>query len=125
MKTSTSKYINQLTLDRILAGEIRPPRDRRRRADPIRKFHTHIRHRGRMSRRQWATKARLMAAPGYTTLVLWSWPEGKRLSLRHWNGEPRRDVGHPMEKHRFLVDVPANLAAEIVRMVPLCELLDR
>jgi hypothetical protein len=46
-----------------------------------------------------------MAAPGYTTLVLWSWPEGERLSHRHWNGEPQRDVDHPMEKHRFLVDV--------------------
>ena len=57
-------------------------------------------------------------------IVLWSWPVGERLSYRGWSGEPWRDVGHPMEQHRFVVDVPAELAAEIVALVPLCERAD-
>jgi hypothetical protein len=65
-----------------------------------------------------------MAASGHVTLVLWHWPNGEMLSHRGWCGEPRRDVGHPMEKHRFLVDVPASLADEIVRLTPLCHRLE-
>jgi hypothetical protein len=65
-----------------------------------------------------------MPAPGHTTIVLWSWPIGERLSHRAWSGEPVRDEGHPMRLHRFLLDVPDALADEIVRLVPLCELLE-
>jgi hypothetical protein len=46
-----------------------------------------------------------MAAPGFTTLICWDFPDGERLSHRGQSWEPRRDVGHPMEKHRSLVDV--------------------
>jgi hypothetical protein len=62
-----------------------------------------------------------MARPGEVTLVLWSWPAAERLSHRGQSWEPQRDVKHPKALHRFLVDVPAELANEIVRMTPLCK----
>ena len=65
-----------------------------------------------------------MAAAGFTKIILWSWPAGERLRHRGFDCEPQRDVGHPMEKHRFIATVPAELAAEIVRLVSLCELAD-
>jgi hypothetical protein len=65
-----------------------------------------------------------MPAPGHTTLIVWSWPAGERLSHRGWSGEPQRDIGHPLAQHRFLIDVPAALADEIVRITPMCVRLD-
>jgi hypothetical protein len=46
---------------------------------------------------------------------------GERVSHGEWSDEPQRDIGHPMEKHRFLVDCPASIAREVVRIVPGCE----
>jgi hypothetical protein len=62
-----------------------------------------------------------MARPGEVTIVLWSWPEGENLSHRGQFWTPRRDVGHPLQKHRFVCDVPESLADEIVALVPLAK----
>ena len=58
-------------------------------------------------------------------LVLWHWPVGERISHRGWNAEPWRDRDHPMSQFRFLVDAPADLADEIVRVTPGCEYADQ
>ena len=50
-----------------------------------------------------------MAAPGFATIILWHWPEGETLSHGAFNVVPRRDIGHPAEKHRFVADVPLEL----------------
>jgi hypothetical protein len=34
-----------------------------------------------------------------------------------------RDRDHPMAQRRFLLDVPAGMADEIVRLTPFCELM--
>jgi hypothetical protein len=65
-----------------------------------------------------------MPAPGHVTLVCWDFPDGERLSHRGMDWAPVRDWGHPMEKHRSLVDVPEGLADEIVRMTPGVERLE-
>jgi hypothetical protein len=68
--------------------------------------------------------ATVMARPGFVRLVVWGFPDGERLSHRGQDWAPRRDVGHVMEKHRSLVDVPEQYAAEIVAMTPMCERAD-
>ena len=55
-----------------------------------------------------------MAAPGFATIVLWHWLEGEVLSHGAFNVIPRRDVGHPAEKHRFVADVPRALVHHFV-----------
>jgi hypothetical protein len=65
----------------------------------------------------------MAAPPGTVRLIVWHWPEGEQLSHRGQNWTPRRDWGHRMEKHRFLVDVPAQYADEICRMTPGVERL--
>jgi hypothetical protein len=58
-------------------------------------------------------------------IVLWHWPEGETLSLGPFSTVPWRDVGHPMEKHRFLADVPAALAHHFLGGPVGAELLER
>jgi hypothetical protein len=65
-----------------------------------------------------------MAAPGFVTLICWDFPTGERLSHRGMDWEPRRDWGHPLWRHRSLVDVPESLADEIVRLTPGVERLE-
>jgi hypothetical protein len=59
----------------------------------------------------------------FVTIVLWSWPAGELLSHGPFSVEPQRDTAHRMAKHRFLADVPTELADQIVRLVPGCERL--
>jgi hypothetical protein len=66
----------------------------------------------------------LMAEPATVTLVYWHWPLGETASHRGWNGVPLPDVGHPMARFRCLVDCPAAIADEVVRLTPCCHRLD-
>jgi hypothetical protein len=65
-----------------------------------------------------------MAEPGITTIILWSWPPGELLSHGAFSCEPQRDTASPASKHRFLAQVPSELADTIVRLVPFAERLE-